>query len=166
MSPRADRPEAPASYGIGRDGSAAGAHLPWTEIERWLVEARNYWVVTVRPDGRPHAMPVWGLWIDGALCFSTDPESRKGQNIAVSPEVVVHLESGDDVAVLEGRAEPLTDSGTLSQFIDAYEDKYGFRIEAGEPTMGVYAVRPRVAFGWREADYADSATRWHFDAEI
>ena len=141
-------------------------HIPWRVVELTLAATRSIWIATTRPDGRPHAMPVWGLWIDGALCFSTDPESRKGQNIAVSPEVVVHLESGDDVAVLDGRAEPLTDSGTLSQFIDAYEDKYGFRIEAGEPTMGVYAVRPRVAFGWREADYADSATRWHFDAEI
>ena len=46
------------------------------------------WVCSTRPDGRPHAMPVWALWIDGALWFSTDPSSYKARNLARSPEGV------------------------------------------------------------------------------
>jgi len=59
--PEPSRPRAPAAYGIGRDRSAPGEHLPWSEVERWLTRSRNYWVVTSAPDGRPRAMPVWGL---------------------------------------------------------------------------------------------------------
>ena len=91
-------------YGLG-DAPADGSALPWTQVEEWLAASRNYWVCTVRADGRPHAMPVWGLWVDGELWFSTDPTSVKGRNLDARPDVVVHLESGDEVCVLEGRAE-------------------------------------------------------------
>ena len=64
---------------------------------------RSYWVTTTRADGRPHAMPVWGLWLDGALWFSSDPDSVKGRNLAARPDAVVHLESGDEVCILDGR---------------------------------------------------------------
>ena len=160
---RASRPQAPATYGIGRDGSAPGEHLPWSQVEEWLVRSRNYWVATSGPDGRPHAMPVWGLWLDGSFCFSTHPGTRKGRNLAANPEVVVHLESGDEVAIVEGRVEPLTGGDLLERFVDGYERKYGIKIEPGARTEGIFTVRPRVAFAWREADYPDSATRWHFD---
>ncbi len=80
---------------------------------------RNYWVCTTRADGRPHAMPVWGLWLDDAVLFSTDPESVKARNLAARPDVVVHLESGDDVVVVDGRAERLTGSELPADFVDA-----------------------------------------------
>ena len=107
-------------------------------------------------------MPVWGLWLEGELWFSTHPETRKGRNLAASPEVVIHLESGDEVAILEGVAEPVRGGETLARFVDGYEAKYGYRIEPGERAMGTWSVRPRVAFSWREADFPDSATRWRF----
>jgi hypothetical protein len=34
--------------------------VAWDEAERCLVDARHYWVSSVRPDGRPHARPVLG----------------------------------------------------------------------------------------------------------
>src|SRR5206468_1261755 len=100
--PRPERFSAPASYGIG---GARGELLEWRDVELWLAPARNYWVATVRADGRSHAMPVWGVWLDGAVWFSTDPVSLKGRNIARDPRIVIHLESGDEVAILEGVAE-------------------------------------------------------------
>jgi hypothetical protein len=30
---------------------------------------RHNWLATVRPDGRPHLMPVLTFWMDGALNF-------------------------------------------------------------------------------------------------
>ncbi len=107
-------------------------------------------------------MPVWGVWLDEAFVFSTDPNSRKGRNIAANPEIVVHVESGDEVAILEGRAERLTRGVLLGRFVDSYAAKYGYRIELGEQAMGVYEIRPRVAFSWREADFPSSAARWTF----
>jgi hypothetical protein len=154
--------EAPSSYGLGRGDEEPGALLPWPDVERWLAASRSYWGVTVRDVGRPHAIPVWGIWLEGAVWFSTDPGSVKGRNIARDPRVVVHLESGDDVAILEGVAEA-PDRAKLDEFVDAYDAKYGFRIEPSGETMGIYRLRPRTALAWRESDYPRSATRWVFD---
>jgi PPOX class probable F420-dependent enzyme len=161
-APRPERFSAPASYGIG---GAPGELLEWREVEAWLASARNYWVGTVRADGRPHAMPVWGLWLGGAVWFSTDPQSLKGRNIDRDPRIVIHLESGDEVAILEGVAE--SSAGDASDaFVDAYDDKYGVRIEPGDEGIGIYRLRPRVALAWRESDYPRSATRWAFPWSI
>jgi PPOX class probable F420-dependent enzyme len=159
----APRPEpfgAPPSYGTGKE--EPGTLLPWHEVERWIAKSRNYWVSTTRADGRPHAMPVWGVWLERALWFSTHPESVKGRNIARDPRIVLHLESGDDVAILEGAAEP-HDPAALEAFIDAYERKYGYRIETGDRTMGIHRLPPSSVVAWREADFPGSATRWVFD---
>lgn len=146
----------PASYGVPTDASGA-ERLPWSEAERRLADSHNYWLATTRPDGRPHAAPVWGLWVDGALVFSTGRDSRKGRNLAARPELVAHTESGDEVVILEGAVEEIALTPELA---DAYEAKYAFR---PEPDLGVwYRLRPRVAQTWLERDFAQTATRWVF----
>lgn len=148
-------------YGIG-DAPADGSVLSWSRVVGWLTAARNYWVCTTRADGRPHAMPVWGLWMDGAVWFSTDPTSYKGRNLEARPEVVVHLESGDEVCVLEGTPERVIDAAPLQKFDDLYMDKYDVRPSAMGEAAGVYVLRPAVALVWTEADFATSATRFTF----
>src|SRR4051794_25481300 len=93
-TPTPHRPGFAPGYGI--DGSSPEGMLPWSEVVARLEAARNYWICTTRPDGRPHASPVWGLWFEDEFVFSTGTDSRKGRNLAENPEVVVHLESGDD----------------------------------------------------------------------
>ena len=162
-----DRPRMPAGYGIAGGGEGM---LSWSWIEEQLTNARNYWVVTARPDGRPHAMPVWGVWVEGACYFGTDRGSRKARNLAANPEIVIHLESGDDVVILEGRVEELTDPDTslLDRLNDTYAAKYinpatgeGFRL-SGETVGGavIYALRPRIVLAWLERDFPRTATRW------
>ncbi len=158
--PATDRPVMPAGYGITNGGRAG--RLPWSWAEERLAGSRNYWLCTTAPDGRPHAMPVWGLWIERQLVFSTDPASRKARNLGRTPAAVVHLESGDDVVVLEGRVEVVRDASLLRRFGDDYEAKYAVRIPPHNPAYGVYALRVAVGFGWRETDFPTSATRWRF----
>ena len=148
-------------YGLG-GAPADGSALPWSQVVEWLTAARNYWVSTTRADGRPHAMPVWGLWSDGAVWFSTDPTSIKGRNLAERPDVVVHLESGDEVCVLTGRAERVTDPAALATFDDRYEVKYDVRPSAMGEAAGVYVLRPETALAWTEADFPTTATRFAF----
>jgi nitroimidazol reductase NimA-like FMN-containing flavoprotein (pyridoxamine 5'-phosphate oxidase superfamily) len=138
--------------------------LPWETVREQLTTSRNYWIISTRPDGKPHAAPVWGLWLDEAFYFSTDPKSRKGKNIVASPEIVMHLESGDDVVILEGRLEEVTDTDELNRFADAYEAKYEFRPDVTDPQWGIYyKLKARLAFAWREKDFPTSATRWVFE---
>jgi hypothetical protein len=148
-------------YGLG-DAPADGSVLPWAHAETWLTRARNYWICTTRADGRPHSMPVWGLWLDGAVWFSTDPTSVKGRNLAARPDTVVHLESGDEMCVLEGTTERVRDPGQLARFDDVYEAKYEVRPSSMGDAAGVYRLAARTALVWREADFATSATRFTF----
>lgn len=145
----------PGGYGIS---TGAEGQVEWAWVEQQCSRSRNYWVCTTRSDGRPHAMPVWGLWLGGRVVFSTDPTSLKARNFLARPDVVVHLESGDEVVVVEGRAKPM-DPGLLPTFLDAYEAKYAYRPSA-EQTEGVYEVRPQRVLAWREHDFPTSATRF------
>jgi PPOX class probable F420-dependent enzyme len=148
------RPRFPPGYGISSEPEGM---LQWSWAEERLAASRNYWIVTVRPDGSPHSAPVWGLWIDGAVVFSTSPESRKGRNLARDPRVVVNLESGDEVVILEGVVEVVALDDRIA---DAYEKKYDYR-PGGEGDW--FVLRPRNAYAWLERDYPRSATRFAFD---
>jgi hypothetical protein len=156
VPPTPQPPRMPSGYGVPTDASGAEV-LPWSESERRLTESRNYWICTTRPDGLPHAAPVWGLWRDDALVFSTGRDTRKARNIAERPYVVAHTESGDDVVILEGPVEELE---LTTELADAYHAKYDVR---PEPLGGLWlALRPRVAQTWLERDFARTATRWTF----
>lgn len=160
MAPEAARPKFPGVYGIDADEEGL---LDWSWAEERLVSARNYWVTTVRPDGRPHAMPVWGLWHEGAFYFSSSPDSRKAKNLAANPAVTVNLESGDEVVVVEGTADYETDEHVLRRLGEDYSRKYSFDVTftGGRPLV---VVRPRVAYAWVEQDFAKTATRFTFPA--
>jgi pyridoxine/pyridoxamine 5'-phosphate oxidase len=152
--PTASRPRFPKTYGISEDSDGL---LDWSWAAERLTASRNYWIVTAGEDGRPHAAPVWGLWLDEALVFGTSPESRKGKNLVRDPRVVVHLESGDEVVILEGSIEraPIDD-----RIADIYKAKYDFR---PEPSDGWFWLRPSSALAWLESDYPKTATRFTFE---
>src|SRR5204862_2777617 len=105
--PRADRPMIP-EYGVPDDDEGL---LPFSHLEAQLGAAHDYWVASVRPDGRPHAVPVWGVWLDGTLYFGGGKQTRKARNLDRNPDVVVHTGSASDVAIIEGRVREVTDAG-------------------------------------------------------
>jgi hypothetical protein len=76
---------------------------------------------------------------------------------------VVHLESGDEVVILEGVLERVTDRPALDRFVEVYDAKYHIRVDVGNPAYGVYRLLPHVIFAWRERDFPGSATRWVID---
>ena len=154
---RRERPGFTPGYGISTSDDGL---LDWTWATSRLVESRNYWVTSTRADGRPHAAPVWGIWHEDALVFSTDPRSAKGRHLVARPDVVVHLESGDEVVICEGRVELLTDRADLAAVNAVYTAKYGTGIDPDNPDHGVYRLHPMVAFAWREHDFPTSATRF------
>jgi pyridoxine/pyridoxamine 5'-phosphate oxidase len=149
-----------ASYGV--EPLDAQGMLAWSAVRDRLTSERNYWAATTRPDGRPHVMPVWGIWLDETFYFSTDEQSRKGRNLAANANAVVHLESGDDVVIVEGSVEVVTEPSVLGRFADAYDVKYHIRPDMNSLAAKVYCLRPTVAFAWEEKDFTKSATRWSF----
>ena len=167
MVPLAERPEMP-DYGVDTD---AWEPLPWSWAAARLTSARNFWVVTVSGDGRPHAMPVWGVWDDKAsrFTFSCGPRARKARNLAENPRVVIASEDTVECLSIEGRAEPLTDEARRERWIDLYLGTYRPISPELAPEFLhdnlAYEVVPVRAFGIieREDAFAERATRWVFE---
>jgi general stress protein 26 len=149
----------PSGYGIPEH---ARGLMSWRAAAARLARSRNYWVVTASPDARPHAVPVWGVFLDGAVCFGTDRSSRKARNLARNPRLVVHLESGDDALMLEGEARETKDAALLARIDKAYRAKYKMKLTDAPGDLVVYTLRPQTAFAWRERDFNRSATRFAF----
>jgi hypothetical protein len=141
--------------------------LPWSWAETRLIAARSYWIASTRPDGRPHARPVWGVWQDRAFYFSTG--SLAAGNLARDPRLTVHLDSGAEVVIIEGTATERDELGVTSRLALAYNEKYLWDLDP-DATMPWYEVRPEVAFGWilddsgrdHGATFHGTTTRWRF----
>ena len=158
-TPAADRPLLPG-YGVNEDPHGM---LPWSFVDERLADARNYWVCTTRPDGRPHATPVWGAWVDKTFYFGAQGTSRKARNLAANPSIAIHLESGDEVVVLEGVAERLTamTEDVYARVAAAYAAKYdGFRPDPPSQETSFYAVRPYLVMAWLEREFLTTPSRW------
>jgi hypothetical protein len=152
-------PQVPPLYGM----KTPHKFLPFAHAEERLTRSRNYWICTGRPNGRPHSIPVWGFWIDGAVYFGTGRSTRKARNLAHNPAISVHLESGDDVVILEGTAVEvdLADKTIRKKLDDASRAKYKMPLMV-VPESVIYCVRPRIVLAWTENDFPNNATRWQF----
>ena len=155
LRPSRRRPEFRELYGIAEEPEGM---VDWAWADERLAASRNYWIVTADADGRPRSAPVWGLWFEDAVVFGTSPASRKARNLARDPRVVINLESGDEVVILEGEVAPVE---TTEEIAAAFAAKYDWKPEVGERD-GWFQLGPRTAYAWLEADYPKSATRFDF----
>jgi nitroimidazol reductase NimA-like FMN-containing flavoprotein (pyridoxamine 5'-phosphate oxidase superfamily) len=165
QTPKASRPYMPG-YGI-LDASGGRGLLPWEWAVERLTRSRNYWVATTCPDGRPHCVPVWGIWLDEAFYFSSGARSRKARNLAANPNCVVCPEDGIQAVSLEGVAERITDAAAIRRFVEAYNPKYQWdlKVETVLDMGPIFAVRPCKVIGVdaTPGEFQGSATRWIFD---
>ena len=63
--------------------------MPMTnqEMDLFLAESRNAIVATVNPDGFPQLTPIWFVWEDGKVFFSTTEPRLKTRNLKRDPRV-------------------------------------------------------------------------------
>jgi hypothetical protein len=163
--PKASRLDAPG-YGLPTGNKGL---LPWSWAEQRLKKSHNYWITTVKPDGSPHTMVVWGLWHDGRFLFSTGSQSRKARNLAHNQNCVLSTEHAQEAVIVEGIVE-VADVSARRKFLPRYERKYRFDMKAMEQDIlsmkePVFAVHPRVVFGLWEKEFVGKSTRWKFEPQ-
>src|SRR5437016_5490879 len=113
--------EAPVAD-LAADFSSPGTTaLPWSDAEEQLRKADVFWLATVRPEGRPHVVPVIAVWLDRSLYFATGHGEQKVKNLATNSQVSVttgrnDLSEGFDI-VVEGRAAEVTDDAKLGRVV-------------------------------------------------
>lgn len=162
-SPPASRPLAPSVYGIP---ASTDGMLSWSEVTHCLEASRTYWLATTRPDGRPHVVPIWGLWLEEAFYFGGSPTTRWARNLATNPAVALHVEDGDLVIIVDAVVDECQpDTDLTARLSAASAAKYATGSESAQTTdgaqEGILRLRPTLVLAWR--DFPRDATRWRFD---
>jgi len=149
-------------YGIVGPDEGTGL-LPWSWAVERLIASHDYWLATTCPDGRPHVMPVWGVWLDDALWFSSGLRARKARNLAHDPRCTLTTDNPFEPVVLDGAAERTIDLPTIARFAAAVDAKYGtaYGPDFYDPDQNAcLRVAPTTVFALDEKDFTGSPTRW------
>lgn len=158
------RPRVPDGYGVPDDDRGL---QEWSRAERRLAAAETVWLATTRPDGRPHVVPRWGVWLDNHFHYDGAPTTRHVRNLGDNPHVALHLESGTDVVVVQGRSGPTSPPSRWRavQLAAAFQHKYAHQgyapaIDAwsGEAAGGLCRLEPVSAMAW--ASFPTDMTWW------
>lgn len=161
--PTASRPYMPG-YGTLPADQGSGL-LPWSWALERITQSHDYWLATVTPAGAPHLMPVWAVWHQDVLWFSSANGSRKARNIASQPRCSLATADPLQPVVVHGRARRVTDPRELSAMLAAENAKYGtsYGADMVDPaTNSVFALQPEWAFALDSADFTGSPTRYSF----
>jgi hypothetical protein len=128
--------------------------VSWEYVVQRLSDSKDYWLCSVRPDGRPHVVPRWGVFLDGKFYYDGSPETRHARNLAHNPHVALHLESGDEAVIAEGTSAPAGKpapelAGRLATAFCAKYEQHGY---APRPEQwdegGLYVFTPQKVLAW------------------
>ena len=153
-----DRPRLPPVYGVSTSNKGL---LPWSHVDERMSKAMRYWVSSVDDEGRPHSMPVDGMWIDGRLYFGGSPATKRNRNLAANSAACIHLEEAMDLVVLHGEANELrrVTPELSKRIIENSKQKYGFAPPVDDlGAGGIFEFEPSLAFAWK--DFTKDATRF------
>ena len=155
LEPTAEILELPSAYG------RATSTLDWPSVRERLEKAERYWLAATRPDGRPHVIPIDGIWLDDVWYFGGAPETVHQRSVKENPSVVRHLEDPMKAVIVEGDAEWLTPSPEVgTRLSEASKAKYGYAPSPEDYSAGVWGLRPRRVLAWNS--FPKDATRFVF----
>jgi nitroimidazol reductase NimA-like FMN-containing flavoprotein (pyridoxamine 5'-phosphate oxidase superfamily) len=156
--PVAELLDLPAGYGTPQ------VTLAWEDVRERLVSATHYWLATARADGRPHVVPLDGIWLDDAWFFGGSPEAVKHRNLERNPRAVLHLEDAERAVIVEGVCEEIFPEGPLAaRLAQLSRSKYGYGPDPSSyRETGVWRLRPERVLSWQR--FPRDATRFSFRA--
>lgn len=148
----------------------------WEKAVEQLSESEKFWLATVDPDGHPHVVPLFSVWFEGCLYFTSNPNVRKSRDLAQNPHCVMTTAGKTLDLVIEGEAVKITDDELLKRVAEVYKAKYGWPLTvenhaytapyaapaAGKSPYELYQVRPTKAFAMGSNEPPYGATRWRF----
>ena len=112
-----------------------------------LDSERNIWLATVRPDGRPHLIPIWFVWLHTRFYLCTGKASVKGRNLQANPNLVLALEDGSKPLIAEGTAT-LLDPPFAPELAAAFQAKYDWDMRHSDQYNMVVEVTPQRWLQW------------------
>lgn len=119
---------------------------PSSHVIDKLIEQKNIWLASVRPDGRPHLIPVWFVWHQERIYLCIEPASVKARNISGNPSVALALEDGSSPVICEGTAS-VVPAPWSTAITELFNSKYGWEISTETQYTSLIEVTP---------------TKWHY----
>ena len=151
----------PDGYGVPENDDGV---LEWSAVEARLRQSSHYWMATTRPDGRPHAVPRWGVWMDGRFWYDGALDTVHVRNLTENSACVLH-----QAVIVEGRSEAARPPGLefggrlAAEFSAKYAD-LGYSPDSdsweGSDAGGLRAFIPVKAMAW--FDFPTDVTRFSF----
>jgi hypothetical protein len=160
-------PDLPAGY-VPSDADTW--FLDWEEIEARLRESTHYWLASTYPDGRPHVVPRWGVWLSGRFWYDGSPETRHVKNLNENESIALHLESGTQAVIVYGSSRPSRPieielgEQLSAEFVRKYAElgyAPGPDAWAGSDAGGMRHIDPQRAIAWTR--FPGDLTRFEFD---
>lgn len=161
--PKVTRPTFPKGY-VEKPVS----FLTWDWVAEQLTESKHYWLCSVRPNGHPHVVPRWGVFLDNKFYYDGSPETRHARNIMENPHVTLNLESGSQAIILEGTVRPAgKPTPELGKKLAQAYKKYKELGYAPKPNSwdkgGLYVFTPRQCIAW--SNFTQNPTKFVFESE-
>ena len=160
--PKITRPHFPKGY-----VDNPKAILPWSHVVEKLSQAINYWTCSVKPNGRPHAIPRWAVMVGDKIYYDGSPETRHAKNISKNPYVTLQLEDGSDVVIVNGKVVELREASLelREKIAKAYTKKYKELGYAPKPSYwengGLYMLSIQTVLAW--TSFKKDPTKFVFD---
>ena len=99
------------------------------ELDDYLTVQRTARVATLGPDGRPHVIPLWFVWVEGALFVNTTRGNRSVKNLEGNPAAAATIDDGETYDALRGvtmagEMREADDDPRLDAVVAAFSRKY------------------------------------------
>jgi PPOX class probable F420-dependent enzyme len=99
------------------------------ELAEFLVAQRTVRLATLDPDGAPHLIPLWFVWLDGSVFMNTTQGNATVRNLERDARATATVDDGEVYAelrgvVLHGRAVRADDDPRLDEVERRWSNKY------------------------------------------
>jgi hypothetical protein len=136
----------------------------------------SWWMATINPDGSPLLNSIGALWADGAIWFTTGPQSQKARNLARDPRCTFSMSAEQFDVSIKGLVERVTNADLVAARAKDWAasgwpcevDESGIALtapfsapSAGPPPWFVYRLTPAKATALSTAE-PGGATTWTF----
>ena len=163
--PKRDRPHLPDGY----ISKAPKGMMTWPAVKKILTTFPYLWIGTTSPDGKPHMVQQWGVWVDDVLYFEGSEETRWARNLARDPRLAFGVNVADKAAYGEAMVDVLRgpDRKLATQIAKQYAAKYGrvfkYRPKPEQYEKGyVFRARPTKLIAFDVRKFNSSAARFSF----
>jgi hypothetical protein len=137
--------------------------LAWDDVRARLTDAQTYWLATTRPDGRPHVVPVDGIWFDDVWWYGGAPDTVHMRAVAAEPRAVMHLPDPLRAVIVQGvvrRTNPAPERAELmAEMSNEKYAHYGYQNDASAYAEA-YGLHPSRVLAWSQ--FPTDATRFEF----